>query len=702
MRNNANRGRAFFLAFLSLVILAVYVGFLYKLQIIEGEAYYNRSRENIVNKETITAARGDILDRYGRVLVSNKESYNLTIDTTKLFAESSEVANSTILELIDLVTSFGDSYIDDLPITDEPPFEFRDMTDIERNMLDAYIKDKSDEGLSADSSAVDIMSYMRTRYDIPNDFSAEDMRKVCGVRYSINVRYAINTADYVFVQDASMGLISTIMEQKLPGINVDRAYARVYNTEYAAHLLGYVGLMTQEEYEKYSLLDYSTDAMVGKDGVEYAFENYLHGQDGKARITTTSSGVVLSTVYEKDPVPGNHVYLTIDMTLQEAAERALDNGMRELIATREQERAEQLGMGFDYVEKWEITGGAAVAVDVNTGEPLAIASWPTYDVSTIIEDYEKLMVADNTPLFNRALLGAYAPGSTFKPCTAIAALTEKIIDTDTKVKCEGVFTRYSAEGYSPECWIWSTYKMYHGEEDTEAAVRDSCNYYFYTISNELGVDKMGDYAHRFGLGSATGIELTETLGNMSNRENHMDYAGQVWRIGDTLQAGIGQSDSIFSPMQIAQYCATVANEGTRYSCSLLKYVRNYDYSEKLYERTPEILSTIQTPKYNWEAVKQGMWDVANDPMGTAYETFYDFVYRIAAKTGTAQKGENIANDAIFICYAPAANPEIAVAVIVERGGSGSAVAFIARDILETYFNIRDNRDNSEEYMTLLR
>ena len=264
------------MAVILLVLLTVYLVFLYKLQIIKGEEYYNRSNEITTTTRTVTAARGNILDRYGRVLVSNKECYNLQIDTDKLFAN--EDPNAVILELVKMVQGFGDSYTDDLPISTEPPFEYNEnMTAIQRTMLNAYFKRQE---LDENSTAVELMSYMRTRYDIDNSYTAEEMRIIAGVRYSINVRYAVNTADYIFVEDASMGLISSIMEQKLAGIEVDRAYVREYSTEYAAHILGYTGLMTQEEYEKYSLRDYANDAVVGKDGVEYAFEEYLHGEDG--------------------------------------------------------------------------------------------------------------------------------------------------------------------------------------------------------------------------------------------------------------------------------------------------------------------------------------------------------------------------------------------------------------------------------------
>ncbi|MDY4487551.1 MAG: penicillin-binding transpeptidase domain-containing protein [Candidatus Limivicinus sp.] len=708
-------GRVATIFILLMLLLSVYLVFLYKLQIIEGEEYYNQSNEIKTEERRVTASRGNILDRYGRVLVSNKECYNLTIDTAKLFA--SEDPNSTILELIEMVEQFGDTYTDDLPITTDPPFEYDpNMTDIQRTMLEAYFKDETRvkefkaAGISEYPSAVELLSYMRTRYNIDNSYSAEEMRKIAGLRYSINVRYSINTADYVFVQDASMELITSIMENKLAGIEVTRAYAREYGTEYAAHLLGYVGLMTQEEYEKYSLRDYANDAMVGKDGVEYAFEDYLHGEDGTVEETRNASGTILSTVYTEEPVPGNHVYLTIDIVLQEQVERILDNGIRILTQERMTEKGEQEAKGLWTFEDgfWEITGGAAVVVNVKTGEPLAISSWPTYDVTTIIENYSDLLEAENAPLFNRALMGAYAPGSVFKPCTAIAALSEGIVNTEEEIKCEGVYTRYASEGYAPECWIWSSIPgehYTHGELNVTGALLNSCNYFFYSVGNFLGIDNLEKYARGFGLGESTGIELVETKGNMSSEDTHMDYAGTEWRIGDTLQAAIGQSDSIFSPLQLAEYCAAVANSGTRHSASILKSVRNYDYSEEVFTRQSEVMSTVTSAQYNWDAVHDGMFEVANNWQNEAVAKYFIDLpqsQRAAAKTGTAQKGENIVNDAIFICYAPFDDPEVAVAIVVERGKAGANCAFMARQILDVYFNIKSYSDSSEGEMSLLK
>ena len=304
-------------------------------------------------------------------------------------------------------------------------------------------------------------------------------------------------------------------------------------------------------------------------------------------------------------------------------------------------------------------------------------------------------------------MGAYAPGSTFKPCVAMAALTSGLINTEYRVKCEGVFTKYAAEGYAPECWIWNAMApehYTHGNDNVTDAIRDSCNFFFYTVGHDLGVTTMGEYAHLFGLGSSTGIELVETVGNMSSEATHRNYVDDDWHIGDTMQAAIGQSDSVFTPLQICEYCATVANSGTRYSASILKSIRSYDYSEKLYEREPEILSRIESADYNWAAVHEGMELVLNDWAANPKNVieWVDCAWHVAGKTGTAQKGEKITNDGIFMCYAPYDNPEVAIAIVVERGGSGASTQFMARQIMDAYINIQSYKDTSEREMGLLR
>lgn len=713
MKKLVSSGRLFAFGVLVAALITLCVVTLYKLQIIEGAAYYEQSVNSDPTEESVTAARGNILDRYGRVLVSNRECYNLKISDTRLFSDEVEDPNAVILEMINMVEAAGETYIDDLPITKEPPFEYTDMTALQRTLLTAYLDSK---GLDEDTTAVELMSYFRTRYDIANSYNAEEMRKIASVRYALNVRYSINTNPYVFVEDASIDLISDLMGVVGNVVEVETSYVREYNTQYAAHILGYVQAMSEEDMEKYRPQDensgYDYDTKVGRDGVEYTFEDWLHGTNGTARVTRTASGTITSTVYTEDPVPGNHVYLTIDIQLQEAVERILETGIYELQLKRDEDNAKYTMEGkLDEVRE-DIQGGAIVVVDVKTGEPLAIASYPTFDLSSIIEDYSDLLEAENDPLFNRALNGAYEPGSTFKPCTAIAGLTENIINTETQIECTGLFTKYADQGYAPACWIYTQTdgQLTHGYDNVTEAIKDSCNVFFYTVADNLGIRKLMEYAKNFGLGESTGIELSETTGNMANPDNHLNYDVDSWVDGDTVQAGIGQSDSMFTPLQLAEYCAAIANGGTRHSAAILKSVRSYDYSRQLYQKETEVLSTVDSADYNWAAVQRGMYLMANDitsSSSTVYYALSNYSYNgvslpVAAKSGTSQLGEDKTNNAIFMCYAPFDDPEIAIAIVVERGQSGANLSKMARNVLDAYFSLGTLNTTAEREYSLLK
>lgn len=694
--NIIKKERLIALAAVFVVLLTVYIVALYKLQIIEGEKYYEESRNNMVTTSTVTAARGNILDRNGRTLVTNKSCYDLTINTDELFPSDNSVdSNAVILKLVNMIRDYGDDYIDDLPITKSPPFEFENVSEQDQARLDAYMKQNE---VKENASAVEILSSMRERYKIDSNYTAEEARIIAGVRYAINVRYLINTSDYVFVKDADMKLIATLRENNIEGINIKESYVREYSTSAAAHILGYTGAMSDSDYAKYADQGYSADASVGKDGAEYAFEKYLHGTNGTVRTTSSSDGTVISKEYTKEPEPGSNVYLTIDIALQEAAELALENGVASIQAKIDAKKEQQIASGTYKEKQDQIDGAAVVVVNVKTGEPLAIANWPTYDPAQLLENYNEILEAPNTPLYNRALLGAYAPGSTFKPCTAIAALTEGIINTGTTIECRGRYTRYEQYGYAPYCWIYTqnNQKLTHGYLNVTGALQNSCNIFFYSAGHDLGIDKMDKYAALFGLGESTGIELPESRGNMANAKNHEELTGETWSIGHTMQAAIGQSDSLFTPLQLAEYCATVANNGERHSASILKSVRSFSYGDNVYEREDEILSKVESPQYNWDAVKEGMRLVGKSTL-TGYT-----MTSVAAKTGTAQKGESVANDAIFICYAPFDDPEIAMAIVVQKGSAGSNCSVIASEILKAYFSMKSATDITDVEGELLQ
>ena len=662
-------GRIAVMALLLAALLAIFFVSIYKLQIIEGNAYYEESLNSVTATQRVRAARGNILDRYGRVLVSNTSANSLLLNRTDLLAQDDP--NAAILRMVQLVKEAGDEYNDDLPVTMSPPFEFTEMDGLQRMLLDAYLKDAK---LPDDATAIDLMSVFRQRFDINNNYTAEQMRIISGIRYELDVRTIINTVDYVFVENASMDLISALMENNLRGFEVTVSYQRQYNTTLAPHILGYVKPMTAEQYEVYGKQGYPMDANVGQAGAELAFEQYLHGKDGVAVITKNAAGTITGKTYTTEPEPGDNVSLTIDLDLQEAAERALYNGIMAVRADAE---------GNPNVA----TAGALVAVEVKTGEPLAMASYPTFDLTTLWEgdNYEIISSDASGPMYNRATMGLYEPGSTFKPCTAIAALTSGAVSTDEYVTCDGPFTRYADTGYTPTCWV---YPGAHGADNVTEAIRDSCNIFFYTMGDRMKIETLDKFAAAFGLGERTGVELPENTGRMASPEGKKKLEGASWYAGDSLQAAIGQSISQFSPLQLAEYCATVANGGTRHSASILKSVRSYDYTEQVAEAQHEVLSVVESDAHNWQAVQQGMYLVANHPAGSAYKTFGEYPISVAAKTGTAQIGGNKVNNAVFICYAPYDDPQVAIAVVVERGSAGANIAPIAKELLDAYFTVK--------------
>lgn len=684
------------LAVVFVLLLGVYFVALYKLQIIGGREYYAVGETETKEDITIAAARGNILDRYGRLLVSNSLCNNLSINVTELFSQDDP--NAVILELCSAVERFGDTYTDTLPITKAPPFEFTEMDTLQKSMLDAWLKAND---MPLDSSAVEILAAMRTRYSVGSEYNAEDARRIVGVRYEINDRFNINTTPYVFAEDVSMPLLTYLMEQDIPGFELSSSYVREYKTQYAAHLLGYTGKLTAEEWATYAGKDYSLDAYVGKDGVEYAFEGYLHSVDGEAEVYSNLDGVTLRTKYTKEPQPGGHVYLTLDIGLQEVCEEALAAHIESINEDRARIIAEAEMYGTESTEM--ISGGALCVVKVDTGEPLALVSYPTYDAATMLDNYETLVADENAPLYNRALMGVYAPGSTFKPCTATALLAEGIISPTRTLKTEGQFTKYIDDGYAPECWIYSTYKYTHGEINVVQAITYSCNYFFYYFGDELGIDKMAYYAKLYGLGEHTGIELPEVTGQMSTQSFKEQYTGISWFQGDTLQSAIGQSFTEFTPLQMAEYCAAIANGGTRYSASILKEVRSYDYSKTLFQRETEVLSKLDIDPEIFGYIQYGMYGVLYDAASTLKEHWLDSSIVAAAKTGTAQRGEGLVNNAMFILYAPYGdNPEIAIAIAVEKGGAGATLSPVARKIVDYYFTFQSSANTVENAYSLLK
>ncbi len=472
------------------------------------------------------------------------------------------------------------------------------------------------------------------------------LRRLC-LEYGAEYGGEISTEDAVFV--------TCLRELDLPGVTVEAVGRRVYRTDCAAHVLGRTGAIYAEMWSEYEEKGYHLDDEVGLFGAEAAFEEELRGTNGVLLLREDGEGGLLSRSYAVQPSPGNTVALTLDLDVQQAAE----DGLAALV--------EALDGG---------AGGACVVLDIRDGGILASASYPTYRLSTFQEDYQDLLEDPLSPLFNRAFQGAYAPGSTFKPVTAAAGLEEGIITPETEILDTGKYTYYA--DYQPQCWLYRQEGRTHGRETVAEALRDSCNVFFYEVGRRLGIDRLDEYARALGLGEVTGVELPEAAGTLAGAED-----GVAWYAGSTLAAAIGQSSNLFTPLQLAGYLSTLLRGGVRYRVHLLKEVTSCDGAQVLRTVEAEVLSDCSLSQETVETVKEGMAMAAEQ--GSVGEAFSALGVKVGAKTGSAQvAGQENAN-AVFVCFAPYEEPEVAVAIVVENGGSGSEAAGLAAQVLSAYF-----------------
>ncbi len=655
--------------YILLALLAVLVlQRLFTLQIIEGENYREISDSRLARNIPIKAPRGEILDRYGRPLVTNRIGYSIAIAKID---DDKQKLNAVILNLANLFQEEALEYEDTFPITKDEPFAFAFEGDTEEAKQEKKEKFLKERKYDADITAQEVLEKYRKKYAVSTDYSAKEMRTIIGIRYEMELRNFSSNNAYVFGNDIDINVVSKIKEQRdlYSCVTVFQQPIRQYvEGTTAAHILGRVGVINPEEYEALKDQNYGMNDYLGKQGAEKAFEKYLKGTDGTNSIERKINEGESQIVYSRDPVPGNSVMLTIDLDLQKALEESLERNIRKIAATH---RANDGG---------DADAGAAVAIDLNSGEILAIGSYPTYDPAKFNSDYAKLNADPGKPMFNRALLGTYEPGSTYKMVTAIGALQEGFLTPTETMLTKGVY-HYLNQDFM--CSIYRTSRGTHGTINVSQALRDSCNYFFFDVGKRIGIDVIDDYARQMGLGEYTGIELEgeESKGQLAGPALR-EANGKQWYPGDVLQAAIGQSDNLFTPLQIANYVATVANGGTNYKAHLLKAVKSNSNAEIVEETKPEIRHQIDIKQENLNAVLKGMGMVTSE--GTAKSIFADFPVKTGGKTGSAQVSRGSANG-IYVGFAPFDNPQIAVAVIVEHGGSGSSVAQIAKDIFQQYF-----------------
>ena len=674
---------------------------LYDAQMIHGAEYLARSQNSIAETQTVEAARGDILDRYGRVLVSNRVTYQVGLNTDAM----EKNRNDILLALIRIARDAGVEWEDTLPITAQPPFRYTTDTPFQYPTTDEegspttsltrlgrlavkmkWIDDPTADGAQGAPlpTAEELLEKMRESFQL--ELEGADMRAVAGVLYELYYRSMVNSwPPYVFAEGVDIDFISKVKEQGLSGVEIEAATVRTYNTEYAAHLLGRVGAI--ENWDAYKDLDldgdgtpdYEMDDTVGKEGAELAFESYLRGTAGVREVERNTSGKVVSEKWTTAPQPGDNVVLTIDIDLQKQVEDILSQAIPQLASE-------------------DTEGAACVVMDVNRAEVLASASYPSYHLATYSADLAENSADPLKPFLNRAFQGVYAPGSTFKMVTAVAGLESGIIEPDTEIMDTGVYTYYQDDG--PQCWYWRQYRRKHGLVNVSEALEVSCNVFFFDVGRRVGIQGLQEFAAKFGLGEPTGIELYEETGVMAGPE-YTQSMGQTWYEGSTLSVAIGQESSQFTPLQLANYIATLVNGGTRYSAHLLKEVKSSDFSQVLYTYEPEVLDSIDIQPENLDAVKAGMLALTTGK-GSLARYFQDLPVQVGAKTGSAQVNAETESNAVFVCFAPYDDPQIAISLVVEKGGSGSTLASIAADILRYYFSAEESREETLTENTLIR
>ena len=671
------RFRALVLLLVFALLLSMYTVHMYGLQIL-NTGNVVRNSDTYTSYYTVAASRGDLLDRDGNVMVGNRASYNLIFNNFVLM--SSEEPNESLLRLVQLCREMGIEYQEHFPVTWERPYVYiHDQFD---DNWYGYFQDYlSEMEIDSDVSAPLLIRKLRDYCGIPDEWSDQDARAVLGLRYELALRAEItNLPSYVLIEDVKDEHLNAIMELNIPGLDAEVSTVREYHTTYLAHILGSMTKIDAEDWPMYKEKGYAMAAYVGANGLELAFEDYLHGIDGQLERTVDPDGNVISERYTKLPIAGHNVETTLSLRLQIAAEDALAYYIENMRVTAS--ASEGTGSGAD------AEGGAVVVIEVGTGEVLACASYPTYDLARYRETeyYNQLRQEKFAPMYNRALQATYPPGSTYKMCTAIAGLENGVIGRYTEILTKGIYEKY--DGMSPTCLIYSRRKATHGIIDVTGALSVSCNYFFYEVGDALTTEQLDSTAKALGLGEPTGVELDENIGKRANpqtKEELYEGISENWNPGDKILAAIGQSENRFTPMQMASYIATIANGGTRVACTFLSRVVSSDYSTLVEENYPEVLSVVSMSEGTKEAIVTGMKSVVDS--GTAVDYFRGYtLVDVAGKTGTAEHGSGGSNHGAFACFAPADQPEIAIFVYGEKIGTGGYLANVAKAIMDVYFS----------------
>ncbi len=629
------------LIILCLLVVAIFMTGsvrLMQFQVVNGATFREEANKLTVSQTVIKAARGEIVDRYGRPLVTNKVGFNVVFD--RAFLPKGE-ENQIISELLDLMEKSGVEWIDELSITKTAPYAFIEGMDTETKRLKSKIL-----RLNTYATAQNCMDELINKYEITG-FDAEKTRQIAGVRYQMALSDFSVYNRYTFAEDIPVSLVATIKElsDRFPGVDISEETMRNYvSGDIAPHIIGTIGPIYAEQYQELKEQGYKMNDIVGKSGVEKAFESILRGTDGIREISQNAKGTVIEDNIAKEPVPGNTVMLTIDKYFQKEVQDILEDHIKnvEVPSKDEDQRA---------------FAGSVVVLDVKTGEVLACATYPSYDINDYRTKYNEL-VSDTKglPLMNRPLTGGYRPGSTFKTVVAAGALLEGKISSSSRENCAKVWDKYPFKCLG-----------YHGNINVITALERSCNVFFYETGLKLGIDKINEYAHAFGLGVDTGLEIYAEDGAISNEARKKLFTSEKWAFGDVAQTAIGQLDTVVTPLQMAAQAMTLANAGTRYETHIIKSVQSYNFDQTISETKPVVAAQIQDKNNAFETVEDGMFAASK-----RISQNQKLPYTIAVKTGTPQVNTKITNSAI-IGYGPVDTPEIAVAIMIEEGNASKAM-----------------------------
>ena len=655
---------------------------LFNLQIIHGEEYREQSNTRLTRESTAVAARGSILDRNGNPIVENSMGFSLELYKSKV---DNQTLNTTILNIVDVLEKNEDSYKDSFPIKINEEEQYYFDFDTDEKAINWKKKMKLDEKLNAQQC----IQQLKEKYEIQFD-NIYQIRKVLAVRYQILQDGYSTTKSIVISNNISRKSALEFNErsENFPGVSVVVEPIRQYTSgNLASHVVGTIGKISEVK-EGYNANDY-----IGKTGIEYLFEKYLKGQDGTKQIDMSVDGTNTEEYVTQDAVEGSDVVLTIDANLQKVTEQALANNIQKINSG-----------GFG--KKYATNSGAAIVMNVKTGEVLSMASYPDFNPQDFVggisaENWEKYNTED-TPQVNKTMQTAYAPGSIFKMVTAIAGLESGAITTKETINDTGVYPKYT----NPKCWIYTDYHKGHGRLNVSGAIQHSCNYFFYETADRMGIDTLAKYAKYFGLGTKTGIELpNETSGTLASKETKQNLYNEQWYAGETLSAAIGQSYNSFSLVQIAKYISMLANGGNKIQPTIVEKIINADGTEVSREEiqnyikekagiTDENQEDISISQDNLRAILEGMESVTDDQGGTAYSIFKNFAISVGGKTGSAETSTGKVN-AWFVGFAPYDDPQIAVVVLVENGGHGYYTAEAVKEIIEQYFgmNIEQVQEN---------